>query len=72
MMAPTSAIDPTLHYVNLASQMQGLQMANQAGGGYLSPQQWLVWPGGVPAKHAGGTQQNASHGGNHSGYNEAD
>lgn len=74
MMAPTSAIDPSLHYVNLANQMQSLQIGNPAVSGYLSPQQWLVWPGGVPAKHSGNgnASQNASHGGNHSGYSETD
>lgn len=71
-MAPTSAIDPSLHYVNLANQMQSLQIGNPAVSGYLSPQQWLVWPGGVPAKHSGNTPQNVSHGGNHSGYNDDD
>lgn len=58
MLAPTSAIDPSLHYVNLANQMQGLQIGNHAVSGYLSPQQWPpVWPGGVgtQSKHSGPT-----------------
>lgn len=47
MMAPTSAIDPSMHYVNLANQMQGLQIGNHPVSGYLSPQQWPpVWPPG--------------------------
>lgn len=50
MMATTSAIDPSLHYMNLANQMQGLQISNHPVGGYLSPQQWPpVWPGGSGA-----------------------
>lgn len=47
MMAPTSAIDPSMHYVNIASQMQGLQIGNHPVSGYMSPQQWPpVWPPG--------------------------
>lgn len=50
MMAPTSAIDPSMHYLNLANQMQGLQIGNHPVGGYISPQQWpAVWPGGSSA-----------------------
>lgn len=75
MMAPTSAIDPSIHYVNLANQMHNLQLGNTSAvnAGFLSPQ-YMVWPqGGVPTKHAGNTPQNANHGGgNQSGYNEAD
>jgi RNA recognition motif-containing protein len=45
MMGPTSAIDPSLHYVNLSNQMQGLQIGNHPVSGYMSPQQWPpVWP----------------------------
>lgn len=72
MLAPTSAIDPSLHYVNLANQMQGLQIGNPAVSGYLSPQQWPVWPGGVGAKQHSSNSQSANHGGNHSGYNDTD
>lgn len=58
MLAPTSAIDPSLHYqsLHLANQMQGLQIGNHPVGGYLSPQQWPpVWPGNVgpQTKHSG-------------------
>lgn len=46
MMAPSSTMNPSLHYVNLTNQMQGLQIGNHPVGGYLSPQQWPpVWPG---------------------------
>lgn len=72
MLAPTSALDPSLHYVNLANQMQGLQLGNPAVSGYLSPQQWPVWPTGIGAKHSNSSQQGTNHGGNHSGYNDAD
>uniref|UniRef100_A0A6G1SN55 Protein alan shepard n=1 Tax=Aceria tosichella TaxID=561515 RepID=A0A6G1SN55_9ACAR len=45
MMGPTSAIDPSMHYVNLSNQMQGLQIGNHPVSGYMSPQQWPpVWP----------------------------
>lgn len=71
MMAATSAVDPSLHYVNLANQMQGLQIGNPAVGGYLPPQQWPMWPGGVGAKPAGASQ-NSNQGGNHGGYSETD
>lgn len=47
MLGPSSAIDPSLHYVNIANQMQGLQIGNPAVSGYLSPQQWPLWPSGV-------------------------
>lgn len=47
MMGPTSAIDPSMHYVNIANQMQGLQIGNHPVSGYMSPQQWpAVWPPG--------------------------
>lgn len=70
MIAHTPAIDPSLHW-NLANQMQSLQLGNPAVSGYLSPQQWPVWPGGVGAKHSGASQS-TNHGGNHSGYNDTD
>lgn len=73
MMTPAQGIDPSLHYVNLANQMQGLQIANPAVSGYLSPQQWPVWPSGVGGnKHSSTPQQSGNHGGDHQGYNDTD
>lgn len=44
-LLPTS-----LHYMNLANQMQGMHL-NAPVGGYLSPHHWSVWPN-VNAKHS--------------------
>lgn len=57
MLAPSSAIDPSMHYVNITNQMQGIQIGNPAVSGYLSPQQWPVWPSGVGANGSQSTQQ---------------
>lgn len=71
MMAATPAVDPSLHYVNITNQMQGLQIGNPAVGGYISPQQWPMWPGSVGAKPTGASQD-SNHVGNHAGYTETD
>lgn len=65
-------LHPTpLHYMNLANQMQGLQI-NPSVAGYMSPQQWSVWPN-VNAKHSAGANHNATHGGSApNAYSETD
>lgn len=67
MLGPTSALDPSLHYVNMANQLQSLQLGNPGVGSYLSPQQWPVWPGGVSSKQSGATPAT-----DHGGYNNVD
>lgn len=69
MMAVSSTMNPSMHYLNLANQMQGMQIGNPAVSGYLSPPQWPqwpLWPSGVGVKPPSGNTQSSNQGGTQS------